>query len=545
MNNLLRHRRSSVFLVSVLFVSPPSAASAFSASLSPSRNQRYPRVLPRTPSQCSLRVKGEQRFVAPLRMTPKENNKAESQRNKVFQHVSSLVFATLLAISVQAFVAVSPSEASSYGQFSASVSPPKTAVSIAEQSGKTKEKTKGVATCQPVSVVSSLNSNLSPKCKAAPVSSENDESFADPMEAQVIGHQQLLDNLAKEPDWFNYVAAFSASVISTLVIHPLDTIKVRLMTDGSGEDDDGSDEAEEGTYREQMAGMLSMINETTQTTALPSSDAHAVSSASTPMSYSTPVESSTALSAATSVYGNSIPAPIGALERFLEDMRSLYSGIIPNIVKEGPPSALYLGLYESSIVLLKQYPFFTDHKLIMYLLAGAIGEFVGSVVRAPAEAVKTRVQAGGSTLGEAIQTVFLTKEGRLNTFRAWSSSLFRDVPAGAVQIAIFEALKLFLITTPYINVDIDNLFSESLLGGIGGGIGAFLTTPSDRVTTMIISSEDEISALDGAKQIWNDQGPNGFFVGSTERSSYWFFAVGIFLSAYCALRQAAIPFFVH
>lgn len=448
MNNLLKHRRSSVFLVSVLFVSPPSAlvASAFSAcSVLPSRNPRHLRVLARSQFQSNLRVKGVQRYVAPLRMAPKETNKAESPRNKVFQYSSSLIIAALLAISVQAFVAVSPSEASSYGQFSASVSPPKTAVSIAEQSGKTKEKTKGVATCQPVSVVSSLNSNLSAKCKAAPVSSEKDESFADPMEAQAIEHQQLLDNLAKEPDWFNYVAAFSASVISTLIIHPLDTIKVRLMTDStSSDEDDGSDEAEEGTRREQMAGGLTMINETTQTTALPSSDAHAVSSTSTPMSYSTPIESSTALAAATSVYGNSIPAPIGASERFLEDMRSLYSGIVPNIVKEGPPSALYLGLYESSIVLLKQYPFFTDHKLIMYLLAGAIGEFFGSVVRAPAEAVKTRVQAGGSTLGEAIQTVFLTKEGRRNTFRAWSSSLFRDVPAGKISVdfVVYQCIYL-------------------------------------------------------------------------------------------------------
>jgi len=264
---------------------------------------------------------------------------------------------------------------------------------------------------------------------------------------------------------------------------------------------------------------------------------------------SPPLESSTALSATSVTYNDRpmpIPLPDFNSRQAFDDFRSLYDGILPNIVKEGPPSALYLGLYESSIVLLKQYPFFTDHKIIMYLLAGAIGEVAGSVVRAPAEAVKTRVQAGHVTLGDAIRTVFLTEEGRQNTYLAWSSSIFRDVPAGAIQIAIFEALKLFLIDAPYVNIDPDTLFSECLLGGIGGATGTYVTTPFDRITTMIISSGDEnLSMLDAAKKIWSEQGAGGFLVGSRERASYWFFAVGIFLGFYCFLRQAGIPLFEH
>lgn len=264
---------------------------------------------------------------------------------------------------------------------------------------------------------------------------------------------------------------------------------------------------------------------------------------------SPPLESSTALSATSASYNDR--ALIVLLTRAspgqtLKQMKSLYDGILPNIVKEGPPSALYLGLYESSIILLKQYPFFTDHKLIMYLLAGAIGEVAGSIVRAPAEAVKTRVQSGDIILGDALRTVFFTQKGRENTYRAWSSSIFRDVPAGAIQIAIFEALKLFLIDAPYVDVNPDTLLSECILGGIGGATGTYITTPFDRITTMIISSgEEDLSMMEAAKRIWSEQGAGGFFVGSRERASYWFFAVGIFLGVYCFIRQAGIPLFVH
>jgi hypothetical protein len=262
-----------------------------------------------------------------------------------------------------------------------------------------------------------------------------------------------------------------------------------------------------------------------------------------------PLESSTALSATSAAYNDPsfrMPMISARPRKALEELRSLYDGILPNIVKEGPPSALYLGLYESSIVLLKQYPFFTDHKLIMYLLAGALGEVAGSIVRAPAEAVKTRVQSGDITLGDALKTVFLTKKGRENTYRAWSSSIFRDVPAGAIQIAIFEALKLYLIDAPYVSINPDTLLSECILGGIGGATGTYVTTPFDRITTMIISSGDEdLSMVGAAQRIWSQQGAGGFLVGSKERASYWFFAVGIFLGVYCFLRQVGIPLFVQ
>ena len=446
-------------------------------------------------------------------------------------NTSSTRAATMIALG--AFLAVEiatpfPSQATSFGQFGASISPPKTAVAIARDSSAVFGMTKsGTPICQPVSAISALNSNLSIKCKLSELAPSEE-----PMSEQAVAHQKLMAELEQEPDLFIYFAAFLASTISTLIMHPLDTWKVRVMTKSQNEEEEVSNTG------------------TVDTSATSSTiDGSQSPSLSQPLATSSPpLESSTALSATSIPYNDQpMPTPLAGFNprQALGDFRSLYDGILPNIVKEGPPSALYLGLYESSIVLLKQYPFFTDHKIIMYLLAGAIGEVAGSIVRAPAEAVKTRVQAGHTTLGDAFRTVFFTEEGRQNTYQAWSSSIFRDVPAGAIQIAIFEALKLFLIDASYVAIDPDTLVSECILGGIGGAIGTYVTTPFDRLTTMIISSGDEnLSMLDAAKKIWSEQGAEGFLVGSRERASYWFLAVGIFLGVYCFLRQAGIPLFV-
>ena len=122
------------------------------------------------------------------------------------------------------------------------------------------------------------------------------------------------------------------------------------------------------------------------------------------------------------------------------NIMSLYEGLGANILKEGPPSALYLGVYESvKYVLLPQFG--PQSLLLVYLIAGAAGETCGSIVRAPAEAIKSTVQTTYCTASEAITQVFGTSASRSNVVRAWSASIFRDVPFGAIQLAIFELTK--------------------------------------------------------------------------------------------------------
>ena len=72
--------------------------------------------------------------------------------------------------------------------------------------------------------------------------------------------------------------------------------------------------------------------------------------------------------------------------------------------------------------------------LAAYLASGAAGELVGSILRAPSEAAKTRVQSGAAEgAAEAAAQVLFDAEGRANTARAWTASLLRDVPMGAIK----------------------------------------------------------------------------------------------------------------
>jgi len=315
---------------------------------------------------------------------------------------------------------------------------------------------------------------------------ENDPDRAEEYQsaaANILQRERLVNRrtveaaLGKQPTAVYFGCAFLASCVATSIMHPIDTLKVRLI---SGKGDDQEDEDEEDK------------------------------------------------------------PPL------LETIISLYDGLLPNLVKEGPASALYLGIYEYSRQVLEQVPFLQGNVLLIYLLAGSIGELAGSVVRSPAEAVKTRVQAGLYDVGGAIENVFFTPEGRKNTLLAWSAGVFRDVPHGAVLIATFELTKTLIVDSS-IDIDVNTLLSEALLGGFGGGLGAFISTPSDVVTTKIITSIEDggepLLPQDTLAEVWNAGGVNGIFAGVTERIGYWTLSYGIFLSVYCSLRQYALVLF--
>jgi len=260
----------------------------------------------------------------------------------------------------------------------------------------------------------------------------------------------------------------------------------------------------------------------------------------------------------------------------IDELLSLYQGLPGALLKEGPPSAVYLGVYEAAKTRLLATPLLGPYPLLVYLLAGALGETFGSLLRAPAEAIKARVQSGAdATTADSFQSVLGSAEGRANVKRAWSASLFRDVPFGAIQLALFEGLKSFLINSPETgDFNVDTLMAEAALGAIGGGIGALLTTPPDVVTVRILTQDvgedgcyleddegDAVAAeaaddaeadalfcpstppkgfLQMAREIVETDGPQGLMTGWTARVGYWAPAISIFLSCYCGIRQTAV-----
>ncbi|EKX48698.1 hypothetical protein GUITHDRAFT_136393 [Guillardia theta CCMP2712] len=368
-----------------------------------------------------------------------------------------------------------------------------------------------------------------------------EEEQRDELERQLLQRQQLLQRLDEQPAWVSYTAAFLASVFSTAVMHPIDTIKIRLM---SSHQDDLPPPHQYPDNQSGDSGVLE--NLTTSSDEVPQQHAHGHGHGQVMVEEREFSRVGTMLlEKADHGWEGSHDMQL-SLEKqdrnnIIKNAVSLYDGVLPNMMKEAPSSALYLGIYEAvrsqlNLTPLSQYP------LAVYLLSGAVGELIGSVIRAPSEAVKTRVQTGIST-GEAIKIV-AGEEGRRNTFRAWQSSILRDVPMGGLQIAIFEGLKTFIINSPDIDFDVNTIQclrqeqAEALLGALGGAIGAFLTTPSDIITTLIITKSESLSGEElenvniasVSKEILSESGPLGFFKGSFQRTIYWAPAIGIFLS---------------
>lgn len=326
--------------------------------------------------------------------------------------------------------------------------------------------------------------------RALASSNSVDEGARIQLEESLKEQAELLDRLGQQPPYVSYLAAAIGSIVSTLIMHPVDTIKVQLMnTQGEEEDDDVEGDGD------------------------------------------------------SIVIGDASPAASA-----IDFANLYYKGIVANIFKEAPSSALYLGVYE----LVRTYLSTTSigqEPLLVYLLAGSVGELFGSMLRAPAEAVKTRLQVGGTSNAlQAAEEVLFSESGRNNLFQSWSTSLWRDIPMGAVQLAIFESVKTYVISSPDIQLDVSSLASEALFGAIGGSIGAFITTPADVITTISINSLSDTnlaqyknkSPLEVFQLLYAEGGMATVFTGWKERTLYWTPAIGIFLSIYCGTRQLAL-----
>jgi len=335
---------------------------------------------------------------------------------------------------------------------------------------------------------------------------EDEMEKAQLLQGQIQAREKILAKLEAQPYWFNYLAAFCGSVASTLVMHPLDTIKTRLQLQ-KGKMSDNVEEYDNNSIQ---------------------SDSN-VSSNKTDIAVAVEEATTTEEAEEILLWGN------------------LYEGLTGNIWKEGPPSALYLGVYESVKYTLVP-KFSAANLLLVYLIAGAAGELVGSTVRAPAEAVKSLVQSrSADTALQAAQRVLGTAEGRANTVRAWSSSLWRDVPFGAIQLAIFEVVKAYILNNPDIDFDSSTLMSEAIIGAFAGGCGALITNPTDVITTRIITqstgeNDNPLGVVGMGKKIYQDEGPGAFFTGWQARVGYWAPAISIFLTCYCSVRQAGIRY---
>eukprot|EP00252_Welwitschia_mirabilis_P023030 TRINITY_DN6404_c0_g1_i2.p1 TRINITY_DN6404_c0_g1~~TRINITY_DN6404_c0_g1_i2.p1 ORF type:complete len:260 (-),score=40.72 TRINITY_DN6404_c0_g1_i2:211-990(-) len=240
----------------------------------------------------------------------------------------------------------------------------------------------------------------------------------------------------------------------------------------------------------------------------------------------------------------------------------LYRGIVPALTGSVISGATYFGCIEvSRECLYATRPDLSNHCLTF--LSGAIGDVIGSIVYVPCEVMKQRMQVQGSKktwyLGANRQgktnasirptmqyysglfhigISILKSEGPQGLYAGYFSTLIRDVPFAGFQIVIYEALKEALERK---GLDHRTYFMEELvMGGVAGGLSAYLTTPLDVIKTRLQVQGTAVRYegwMDAFKKILSEEGFSGFLRGWVPRVTWVVPASALTFMAYENLRR--------
>jgi Mitochondrial carrier protein len=231
------------------------------------------------------------------------------------------------------------------------------------------------------------------------------------------------------------------------------------------------------------------------------------------------------------------------------DLTNLYRGIESNILKEAPNAAIYLYTYELLKTFLLSTSTFHDLPLLVFMIAGALGDAFGSIVRVPAEVVNKRLQLGvNSDWQSACRDAFLSAEGRQSTLLTWQAVLWRDVPYGGIQIALYEVGKQYLLSHPgqFGSFLAPGVFSDVFTGAVAGAIAAILTTPADVLVTKLsiqnpqsyLETRRYMGVVSTASRIVRDEGFLSLFSGYLQRGIYYAPLIGLFFALFESARTA-------
>ncbi|KAL3513053.1 hypothetical protein ACH5RR_025770 [Cinchona calisaya] len=252
-----------------------------------------------------------------------------------------------------------------------------------------------------------------------------------------------------------------------------------------------------------------------------------------------------------------------------DGLAGFYRGITPGITGSLATGATYFGVIESTKNWIeKSHPNLGGHWA--HFLAGAIGDTLGSFVYVPCEVMKQRMQVQGtrkywssvvmkdsacmkhgnpmygyySGLFQAGCSIW-KEQGPKGLYAGYWSTLARDVPFAGLMVTFYEAFKnmteygmqrWFPGSDHFVNSSFEGL----LLGGLAGGLSAYLTTPLDIVKTRLQVQGTTLRYngwLDVVHQTWSTEGIRGMFRGSIPRIMWYVPASAVTFMAVEFLRE--------
>uniref|UniRef100_A0A1J3JAF6 S-adenosylmethionine carrier 1, chloroplastic/mitochondrial n=1 Tax=Noccaea caerulescens TaxID=107243 RepID=A0A1J3JAF6_NOCCA len=249
-----------------------------------------------------------------------------------------------------------------------------------------------------------------------------------------------------------------------------------------------------------------------------------------------------------------------------DGIKGFYRGIAPGVTGSLATGATYFGVIESTKKWIEEsHPNLGGHWV--NFLAGAIGDTLGSFVYVPCEVIKQRMQiqgtsssyssfvsrnsipvtAGGDMYGYYTGMFqagcsICKEQGPKGLYAGYFSTLARDVPFAGLMVVFYEALKDLADQgkKKFPQYGVNSSVEGLVLGGLSGGLSAYLTTPLDVVKTRLQVQGSTIKYkgwLDAVGQIWRREGPEGFFRGSVPRVMWYIPASALTFMAVEFLRD--------
>ncbi|KAI4335912.1 hypothetical protein L6164_014508 [Bauhinia variegata] len=251
-----------------------------------------------------------------------------------------------------------------------------------------------------------------------------------------------------------------------------------------------------------------------------------------------------------------------------DGFRGFYRGVTPGITGSLATGATYFGVIESTKKWIEDsHPSLGGHWA--HFIAGAVGDTLGSFVYVPCEVMKQRMQVQGTMTSwssmmmkdgisksgnprysyytgmfHAGSSIWKT-HGLKGLYAGYWSTLARDVPFAGLMVVFYESLK---DVTEYgkqkgmlsLNWHVNSSLEGLVLGGLAGGLSAYLTTPLDVIKTRLQVQGSTIRYdgwLDAIHNIWAKEGVTGMFRGSIPRITWYIPASALTFMAVEFLRD--------
>ncbi|XP_056331500.1 probable mitochondrial glutathione transporter SLC25A40 [Danio aesculapii] len=225
----------------------------------------------------------------------------------------------------------------------------------------------------------------------------------------------------------------------------------------------------------------------------------------------------------------------------MEGIRSLWSGLPPTLIMAVPATVIYFTCYDQLFALLKLR--MGDRSDLAPLFAGAIARVGSATVISPLELIRTKMQSEKQSYREmnAVIRSALKNEGWRSLWRGWGPTLLRDVPFSAMYWFNYEKGKWWLCK--HYSCSEPTVAITFTAGALSGSIASIITLPFDVVKTkrqvemgelqtMKLSTQVSSSTYSVMKRIVAENGLSGLFAGFMPRLIKVAPACAIMISTY-------------